>query len=66
MRASGRFLAVEHAFRLATEPGTRDGLKGKFFGNYARAVGSIHGWSDGDEFYVNYVGHPAQGSVAGF
>jgi hypothetical protein len=66
MRASGRFLAVEHAFRLATEPGTRAGLKGSFFGNYARAVGSIHGWSDGDEFYVNYVGHPAQGAVAGF
>src|SRR5690349_17625324 len=27
-RSSGRFLAVEQAFRLATEPGTREGLKG--------------------------------------
>ena len=66
LRASGRFLAIEHTFRLLTEPGTRSGLEGSFFGNYARAVGNLHGWADGDEFYVNYVGHPMQGSVAGF
>jgi len=66
VRASGRFLAVEHTFRLLTEPGTREGLKGSFIHNYARAVGGLHGWADGDEFYVNYVGHPMQGSVAGF
>src|SRR5580765_275405 len=66
IRASGRFLAIEHSFRLLTEPGTRAGLKGSFIHNYARAVGSLHGWADGDEFYVNYVGHPMQGSVAGF
>ena len=53
-------------FRLLTEPGTREGLKGSFIHNYARAVGGLHGWADGDEFYVNYVGHPMQGSVAGF
>jgi hypothetical protein len=66
VRASGRFLALEQAFRLMTEPGTREGLKGSFFHNYTRAVGSLHGWADGDEFYVNYVGHPMQGCVAGF
>jgi hypothetical protein len=62
----GRFFAVEHAFRLATEAGTRQGLKGPFFRDYMRAVGNLHGWADGDEFYVNYVGHPMQGAVAGF
>ena len=64
--ASSRFLAVEQSFRILTEPGTREGLKGSFIRNYARAVGSLHGWADGDEFYVNYVGHPMQGGVAGF
>ncbi len=66
MRASSRFLAVEQTFRILTEPGTREGLKGPFIHNYAKAVGGLHGWADGDEFYVNYVGHPMQGSVAGF
>lgn len=65
-RAISRFLAVEHGFRLLTEPGTRAGLKGSFFRNYGRSVANLHGWADGDEFYVNYVGHPMQGSVAGF
>jgi len=64
--ASLRFLAIEHSFRLLTEPGTREGLKGPFFRNYARAVGNLHGFADGDEFYVNYVGHPMEGAVAGF
>ncbi len=63
---SRRFLAVEHAFRLATEPGTRSGLAGNPFHNYTSSVANLHGWADGDEFYVNYVGHPMQGSVAGF
>ncbi len=65
-RASERFLAIEHGFRLLTEPGTREGLKGSFLRNYMRAASNLHGWADGDEFYVNYVGHPMQGSVAGF
>lgn len=66
IHASSRFLALEHGFRLLTEPGTRSGLKGRCLVNYANAVSSLHGWSDGDEFYVNYVGHPMQGSVAAF
>lgn len=65
-RASSRFLAIEHGFRLLTEPGTRDGLNGPFLRNYGRSVSNLHGWADGDEFYVNYVGHPMQGSVAGY
>ena len=27
---------------------------------------SFHGWSDGNHFFVNYVGHPLQGAVTGF
>ena len=65
-RSSGRFLAIEHSFRLLTEPGTRSGLKGSFFGNYSSAASNLHGWADGDEFYVNYVGHPMQGAAAGY
>jgi hypothetical protein len=29
-------------------------------------VGNLHGWNDGDPFYVNYVGHPMQGAVSGY
>src|SRR5258708_39324289 len=59
------FLGVEHGFRLLTEPGTRDGGFGLGSG-YTRSVGNLHGWADGDPFMVNYVGHPMQGSVAGY
>ena len=60
-----RFLAIEHGFRLATEPGTRDGGFG-LGRSYWNSVSSLHGWADGDPFYVNYVGHPMNGSVAGY
>ncbi len=65
-KESGIFLGIQHAFRLGSEQGTRDGLKGPFFSNYADSLGSLHGWADGDEFYVNYVGHPIQGAISGF
>src|SRR5262249_36557934 len=58
------FLSVENAFRCATEEGTRDGISGPFFHNYVNAVGNLHGWNDGDPFYVNYIGHPMQGAVS--
>lgn len=61
---SGLFLGIQHAYRLGSERGTRNGLKGPFFSNYAEALGNLHGWADGDEFYVNYVGHPMQGAVS--
>lgn len=60
------FLAFEHAFRCATEQGTRDGFGGSFLSGYGNAVGNLHGWADGDPFLVNYIGHPMQGSVTGF
>ena len=37
------FLGVQHSYRLATEPGTRDGLKGPFFRGYGQAITSLHG-----------------------
>jgi opacity protein-like surface antigen len=63
---SGFFLGIEHGFRLYTEQGTRDGLKGPFIQNYVNSVTNLHGWADGDPFLVNYVGHPMQGAVSGF
>lgn len=66
LRQSALFLGLQHGFRIATEPDTRAPLGKSVFGGYARAVGDMHGWADGDPFYVNYVGHPMQGAVAGY
>jgi hypothetical protein len=63
---STRFLLFQHAFRLATEADTRAGLSGPFFRDYKDSVLNIHGWNDGDPFFVNYIDHPMEGSVAGF
>jgi hypothetical protein len=60
------FLTVMQAFRLATEPGTRAALSNPFFKGYIRSLQNLHGFSDGDQFYVNYVGHPIQGAVSGY
>lgn len=62
---SGTFLGIKHAFRWATEPGTRD-MNGSFWRGWGGSVRSLRGWSDGDPFLVNYIGHPMQGSVAAF
>jgi len=54
-----------HGFRLATEQGTRNNMGGAFWPGYTNSLGNLHGWSDGDPAYVNYIGHPMQGAVAG-
>jgi hypothetical protein len=59
-------LGVMHGFRIVREQQTRDDLKGPFFADWFGAIGSMHGWNDGDEFHVNYLGHPMQGGVTGF
>ena len=59
------FLGVEHGFRWITEEGTRHTHR-SFFGGYVDSLNNLHGWGDGDPFYVSYVGHPMQGAVAGF
>lgn len=63
---STKFLLFQHAFRLATEVDTRKGLRGPFLQNYVNSVTNIHGWNDGDPFFVNYIDHPMEGSVAGY
>src|SRR5947209_2324480 len=63
-RGSLRFLGIMHGFRLLTEPGTRAGGFGLGTG-FSQSVANLHGWADGDPFYVNYVGHPMQGAVSG-
>lgn len=60
------FLGIQHGFRMATEPGTRTGMKGPFLSGWIDSLKSLHGWSDGDPFLVNYIGHPMQGAVAGY
>jgi len=66
LRHSMFFLGVQHSFRIATEEGTREGMKGPFFRDWYRSLSSLHGWGDGDPFMVNYIGHPLQGSVSGY
>jgi hypothetical protein len=61
-----QFLVIMNGFRIATEPGTRAGLHNPFFSGYFKAVSNMHGWDDGDPFYVNYIGHPIQGAVSTF
>jgi hypothetical protein len=60
------FAGIMHGFRFATEPGTRAELRGPFFKDYFRSVKNLRGWGDGDEFLVNYIGHPMQGAVSGY
>jgi hypothetical protein len=60
------YLGVMHSFRLATEAGTREGLHNSVAGGYFKALGAMHGWSDGDTYYENYLGHPIQGAVSGY
>lgn len=66
LKQSLLFLAVEHGFRFATEPGTRADLKGPFFRDWFESASNLRGWRDGDPFIVNYVGHAMQGAVTGF
>jgi hypothetical protein len=66
VRQSSVFLGVQHAFRVAMEPGTREAMRGPFVPRYAASVGNLGGWDDGDPFLVNYIGHPMEGAVAGY
>ena len=66
VQQSAMFTGIQHAFRFGTEPGTRSAMKGPFWKGYIDSIDNLHGWSDGDQFYVNYVGHPIQGAVSGF
>lgn len=65
-RDSLQFLVVMNGFRITTEKNTRAALHNPLFSGYIKAVTNMHGWDDGDEFYVNYIGHPMQGAVSSF
>ena len=63
MYESSAYLSVMHGFRFATEPSTRNGTGNNPFGYFA-SLGAMHGWSDGDGYFENYLGHPIQGAVS--
>ena len=63
---AGLFAGIQHSFRIATEPATRQNLGGPFWRDYLNSAKSLHGWEDGDPHMVNYVGHPMMGAVTGY
>ena len=65
-RQSLLFLAIEHGFRLAMQPDSREAIKGPFFKDYFKSVRGLRGWGDGDPFLTNYIGHGMMGAVTGF
>ena len=63
------FNVVENSFRAASDDQIRDLLANKpFWHDYAASMHhfNMRRWNDGDDFLVNYVGHPMQGAVSGF
>jgi hypothetical protein len=65
-RQSLVYLGIMHSFRIATEPSTRNAMANPVAGGYFRSLGAMHGWSDGDTYYENYLGHPIEGAVSGY
>jgi hypothetical protein len=62
------FLLLEHGFRLANDPYARYLFFHKpFWRDYLASAGNfdMSRWGDGDDFLVNYIGHPLEGSVSG-
>lgn len=58
-------LAMEQGFRMVQQK-TRDHLGGRFFADWFACVGNLHGWSDGDSAFTNYIGHPIHSSWAAY
>jgi hypothetical protein len=61
------FNAVESSFRLASDDQIRRLVAKKpFWHDYFASMRQFNmgRWNDGDEFLVNYVGHPMQGAVS--
>ena len=61
-----RLLLMEHALRITFSEKTRRELSGPFWHDYVDSVRVPGQWSDGDGWFVNYVGHPIHGAAAGF
>ena len=65
IRDSFMLLAVEHGVRIVGQEKTRRELGGPFWADYRRSVRVPDSWEDGDNWLVNYVGHPLHGAAAG-
>src|SRR5688572_1443515 len=63
---SMRFLFLQHGFRMAFQPQTRKRMGGPFLRDYGASVKSVGGWGDNDPWWINYFGHPLQGSASGY
>ena len=62
------FLMLEHGFRFINDPYLRYLVFHKpFWHDYLASAGNfdMNRWGDGDDFLVNYIGHPLEGSVSG-
>jgi hypothetical protein len=63
------FSAIENSFRVATDPVISRLLKQKpLWHDWQSSMQhfDMSRWNDGDDFLVNYVGHPLQGAVAAY
>lgn len=63
------FNAIENSVRLASDDQIRIFLVNKpFWHDYAASLKqfNMRRWNDGDDFLVNYIGHPLEGAVAGY
>ncbi len=63
------FNVIENGFRAASDDQIRNLLANKpFWHDYAASLRrfNMRRWNDGDDFLVNYIGHPMQGAVSGF
>jgi hypothetical protein len=63
------FNGVEDIYRLSTDPYMRYLIAdGPYWHNYIASMEqwNMRRWNDGDDFLVDYIGHPMQGAVSGF
>jgi hypothetical protein len=60
-------IAIQHGWRYAHEPGTRDATGyGPWFQDWVHSIGETRGWDDGDGWHAGFVGHPLNGAIYGF
>ena len=38
----------------------------QFWKEYVNSLGEVKQWGDGNPDFINYLGHPMQGSIVGF
>jgi hypothetical protein len=65
---SFKFLLEEHSFRMASDPLARHLVWHKrFWDDYLQSANHfvMSRWGDGDDFLINYIGHPMEGAVSG-